>query len=103
MKWSKASSLWRLAGGGPTYLAAHDDMDSSEIYSPPQIAVKAAEMGLNAGWGLDRTTKDHDGRRRDFSKPDMGKWAMDKIKQGRPIVAIRSPTCTDWSTMMNMH
>ena len=79
-----------------------EDIDVAEVYSSPRIAVKAAGMGLKAGWGLDLTVKDHDGRRWDFYKLDMGKRAMENIKKDRPPVIIGSPTCTGWSTMMDI-
>ena len=80
-----------------------EDMDVAEIYSPPRIAVKAKEMGLKGGWSLDLTNTDVDGKRWDFSKPEMRKRAIDKINKDKPLVIIGSPACTDWSTMMNIN
>ena len=79
------------------------EMDVSDIYSPPRVAVKAAEMGLRAGWSLDLTTRDQDGKRWDFSKASIRKRAITKIKRAKPLVIIGSPMCTDWCTMMNFN
>ena len=38
------------------------EMDVAEFYSPPRIASMASKMGLGAGWSLDITTNDSDGR-----------------------------------------
>ena len=42
-------------------------MDVAEFYSPPRVAEMAAKTGLRAGWGMDLTTCDHDGRAWDFN------------------------------------
>ena len=44
-------------------------MDVAEFYSPPRIAKMASNMGLRAGWSMDLTTQDSDGRPWDFNIP----------------------------------
>ena len=71
-----------------------EDIDVSEIYSPPGVAVRAKEIGLRPGWSLDLTTKDKDGKAWDFSKPEMRNRAIDKIGKDKPLVIIGSPMFT---------
>ena len=80
-----------------------EDIDVAEIYSPPRVAARAKLWGLKGGWSLDLTTKDRDGKRWDFSKREMRRRAIEKIKADKPLLIIGSPMCTDWSTMMFMN
>ena len=80
-----------------------EEIDVAEIYSPPRVAIRAKEMGLRAGWGLDLTTKDKDGKYWDFSKIEMRQRAIAKIKKDKPLLIVGSPMCTDWSPMMNFN
>ena len=38
------------------------EMDVADIDSPPRVAARAKELGLRAGWSLDLTIKDKDGK-----------------------------------------
>ena len=68
-----------------------------------RVAARANDLGLKAGWSLDLTTRDKDGKAWDFSKAEMRKRAIEKIKKDKPLFIIGSPVCTDWSAMMNFN
>ena len=38
------------------------EIEMGEIYSPPRVTDMVRRMGLRAGWALDITTRDKDGR-----------------------------------------
>ena len=80
-----------------------EDIDVSEIYSPPRVAQRAEVWGLKKGWGLDLTTTDVDGKAWDFSRKEMRDRAINKIKRDKPLLIVGSPTCTDWSTIMQLN
>ena len=76
-----------------------DEIQVVEVYSPSRVAKMASDMGLRAGWSLDLTTQDTDGRYRDFNDPEMRNRAARKVLQDRPVFLIGSPMCTVYSTM----
>ena len=77
-------------------------IDVAEIHSPPRITVKAKEMGLRAGWSLDITTRDSDGRLLCFSRKEMRKRAVEHIHRTKPLVIVGNPMGTDWSTTVDI-
>ncbi len=80
-----------------------EGMDVAEIYSPPRVVKHAQSRGLRAGWSLDLTNHDVDGKAWDFTKPEMRSRLWAKLKKDKPLLVIGSPACTDWSTMMNLN
>ena len=78
-------------------------MDVAEFYSPPRVAKMAAEMGLRAGWGMDLTTQDNDGRPWDFNILEMRNRAARKVLEDKPLLLIGSPMCTVYCTMNNIN
>ena len=78
-------------------LIAH--MDVAEFYSPPRVANLVVDMGFRAGWGMDITTNDTDGREWDFNVPEMRNRAVRNILTDRPLFLIGSPMCTVHSVM----
>eukprot|EP00973_Karenia_brevis_P057945 8066748-Karenia_brevis.AAC.1 len=78
-----------------------NDPDVCEIYSPPRVTQHTGEFGLTAGWSLDLTTYDTDGRAWDFNQADMRERAIRKVEEDKPLVVIGSPMCTNFSTLMN--
>ena len=78
-------------------------MDVAEFYSPPRITEMAAKMGLRAGWSLDLTTNDEDGRAWDFNVPEMRNRAARKVLTDKPLLLIGNPMCTIYSCMNNIN
>ena len=68
-------------------------IEVSEVYSPPRVTEMATSMGLRAGWALDITTTDQDGREWDFNQFEMRNRAIRKVLQDKPMVLIGSPMC----------
>ena len=64
-------------------------MDVAEVYSPPRVTTMAREMGLKAGWSLDLTTNDTDGRAWDFNDPEMRNRAARKLEQLEGVLVLR--------------
>ena len=60
-------------------------------------------MGLRAGWALDITTRDKDGREWDFNQLEMRNRAVRRDLQDKPLLFIGSPMCTAFSQMNNMN
>ena len=79
------------------------EMDVAEVYSPPRVAAMAKRMGLQAGWSLDLTTRDEQGRASDFNKVEMRNHAIRKILKDKPKLFIGSPICTPFSQMNNIN
>ena len=75
------------------------NMDIAEFYSPPRVAKMARDIGLRAGWSLDLTTNDSDGRAWDFNDVEMRKRAVRKVFEDKPLLLIGSPMCTIYSSM----
>ena len=61
----------------------------------------ASKMGLRAGWSLDLTTKDTDGRAWGFNVPEMRNRATRLVLTDKPMLLIASPMCTTYSVMNN--
>ena len=78
-------------------------MDVAEFYSPPRIIEMARTMGLRAGWSMDLTTRDTDGRAWDFNIPEMRNRAARRIVTDKPPLVIGSPLCTVYSAMNNIN
>jgi hypothetical protein len=60
----------------------------SEVYSPPRVTGYLGEhprKHLGAGFALDLTTQDTDGRAWDFSDPVMQARAMERVRTERPL------------------
>ena len=60
-------------------------------------------MGLEPGWSLDICTTDTDGKPWDFTQVEMRNRVARKVTNDKPLLLIGSPTCTDWSTIMNLN
>ena len=80
-----------------------EQMDVAEAYSRPRIAAMAEKMGLRAGWSLDLTTCDEEGRPWDFNNSQMRNAAIRKLLQHQPRLLIGSPMCGPFGTMNNMN
>ena len=59
----------------------------------------ARQMGLKAGWSLDLTTNDTDGRAWNFNDPEMRNRAARRVLIDKPLLLIGSPMCIVFSTM----
>ena len=53
-------------------------MEVAEVYGPPRAVELARRMGLRAGWSLDITTCDEDGKSWDFNQLEMRNKAVRK-------------------------
>ena len=73
-------------------------MDVAEVYSPERVTAMAKKMGLNAGWALDLTTTDAEGRAWDFECVHMRNKAVRMLLQDKPMLLIGSPMCTEYSS-----
>jgi len=71
----------------------------AEIYSAPRVT-RALKMlpalGLTAGFALDLTNSDADGRAWDFTKADMRERARRRVAEEKPMVLVGSPSCTPY-------
>ena len=56
-------------------------------------------MGLLAGWSIDFTTQDHDGRTWDLNGAEVGKRAIKRVLATKPLLLIGNPTCTMYNSM----
>ena len=74
----------------------------AEIYSPPRIT-KAIKMmpssKVIAGFALDLTTCDEDGRAWNFDEKEMRERARKKFHTEQPLFLVGSPPCTQWSSL----
>lgn len=66
-------------------------MDVAEVYSPPRVTSMAQQCGFNAGWSLDLTTTDENGRAWDFDCVHMRNKAARKLLTDKPKLLIGSP------------
>ena len=71
-----------------------NNMQAAEVYSPPRVAKMASNVGFRAGWSLDLTIQDEDGRYWGFTEPEMRNRAVRKVLQDRPVLFIGRPRCT---------
>ena len=76
-----------------------NEIGVAEVYSPARITSIARRMGLQAGWSLDITTCDSDGRAWGFNDAEMRNRAARKILSDEPLLLIGSPTCIAFSVM----
>ena len=79
------------------------NMQMADIYSPPRVTQVAREIGLRAGWSLDLTTPDADGKAWDFNSIEMRNRAIRKVLTDKPLLLIGSPMCTVYSAMNNVN
>ena len=79
------------------------NMDVAEFYSPQRVTSIAKQMGLRAGWSLDLTTQDIDGRAWDFNVLEMRNRAVRRVLTDKPLLLIGSPMCNVYSTMNNIN
>ena len=77
-------------------------MDVAEVYGPPRVISMAQQCGLNAGWSLDLTTTDENGRAWGFDCVHMRNKAARKLLIDKPKLLIGSPMCTDFSSWMSI-
>ncbi len=78
----------------------------SEIYSAPRVtrALKMLpDMGLKAGFALDLTGHDEDGREWDFTQKSMRDKARKRVAEEKPQLLIGSPPCTPYSAWQNLN
>ena len=80
-----------------------EQMEVAEVYSPPRVAKMAKQMGLRAGWSLDLTTRDENGRPWDFNDKAMRNAAVRELLNDKPRLLIGSPMCGPFSSMNNIN
>ena len=78
-------------------------MEVAEIDSPSRVINMARRVGLRAGWALDITTQDDDGRGWDFNQPEMRNRAIRKVLQDKQLLPIGSPMCIACSQLNNIN
>ena len=78
-------------------------MDVAEFHSPPRIIEMASKTGLRAGWSMDITTKDLDGKSWDFNIPEMRNKVARRLLEDKPLLLVGSPTCTIHSGINNIN
>ena len=78
-------------------------IEVAEIYSPPRVTETAKKMGLRAGWALDITTSDVDGRAWDFNQLEMRNRTVRKLVRDKPILLVGSPMCKAFSQLNNIN
>ena len=81
--------------------AADSNADTAEAYSPPRISDAAARMGLKAGFALDLTEFDDDGKAWDLSDPQMQRRALEKLREEKPWLWVASSLCTPLSQVQH--
>ena len=69
----------------------NNEMDVAELYSPERVTATARKLGLNAGWSLDFTTTDENGRPWDFECVHTKNKAVRKLLEDKPKLLIGSP------------
>ena len=77
--------------------------DVSEIYSPDRVCRAARELGLRAGWSLDFTTVDSQGRPWDFRRADCRNRAARLVIESKPMLLVGSPMCTMFSIIQHLN
>ncbi len=78
----------------------------SEIYSAPRVtrALKMLpDMGLKAGFALDLTSHDEDGREWDVTLESMREKARKRVAEEKPQLLIGSPSCSPYSTWQTLN
>lgn len=61
-------------------------VDVAELYSPQRVTAVAKAMGLKAGWGLNITTRDTDGRAWHLNDVEMGNRAPRRLLKHPPTI-----------------
>ncbi len=78
----------------------------AEIYSAPRVtrALKMLpDMGLKAGFALDLTNCDENGREWDFTVTAMREKARARVEEEKPQLLIGSPSCTPYSAWQTLN
>ena len=73
----------------------------AEFYSPPRIGALARDLpgyGIAPGLALDLTVPDENGDAWDFSRPCMREKAEQLLDEQKPLLLVRTPMCTAFST-----
>ena len=78
-------------------------MDVAEIYSPERVTRLAKEYGFSAGWAMDLTTTDENGRPWDFDCAHMRTKATRRLLEDKPTLLMCSPMCTDFCTLTHIN
>ena len=81
--------------------AADSNADTAEAYSPPRISDAAARMGLKAGFALDLTEFDDNGKTWDLSDPQMQRRVLEKIREEKPWLLVVSSLCPPLSQLQH--
>ena len=71
-----------------------NSIDAAEVYSPLRIVKMASDMGFRAGWGVDLTPQNDDGRCWYSTGFEMRNMAVRKVLRDKPVLLIDSPVCT---------
>ena len=74
-----------------------------EFYSPPRIADMAKRIGFMAGWSLEITIHDTDGRAWGFNSLEMRNRAARRVLRYKPLLLSGSLMCTIHSIMNNIN
>ena len=77
-----------------------DKIEVAELYSPARVTQVARRLGFRAGWSLDITTCDSDGKAWDFNNPEMRNRAARKVLSDEHLLLIGSPMCIAFSVMI---
>ena len=80
-----------------------NNIEVAEADRPPTASEMARKMGLRAGWILDITTVDHDGRAWDINEAEMRNRAARQLLKDEPLLLIGSPMCTGFRVMNNLN
>ena len=83
-------------------------IEVAEVYGPPRATDMARKTGLRAGWALDITVADHDGRAWNSNQFEMRNRAIRKLLSDKPTMLIGSPMYTAFCQLhhinySNMH
>ena len=73
-----------------------ENVDVSEVYSPPRVTVEAMKFGLKAGEAFDLTNG------WDLSNEDEQKFVKEYVRKNKPMLLIGSPECKMFSSLQNL-
>ena len=68
-------------------------MEMVEAYGPPRVAEMKRQKGFKAGWSLDLTTDDEDGKAWVSNEVEMRNRAARKVLSDEPLLLIGRPRC----------